>query len=540
MRCLNLRLHPKKLSFKPAESKFKYQATKYDHGPAAHQQERGQQISPRDISKSTNTTIEANYLAEVITPNEIGKVDYIYDRTDAIFESYYMGGPPINGQYTYTMCQLSPRMNSIKIYAYDKVTLNRQIMFQTDYFLRPGTFDATSDLYVWYDTVVDSHTEIRKVNTIYYLSNIVNAYGNPVVQNTTDNPIRQNLTAASLTLRSVIITDGNGNKLPPYIFEYDPNTNAALRVVTKRCAHGSTEPSDWPVYTVEERDLWGYYNPNGANAGDNDFNPEGSSVKALRADYTPWADAWSLRKITMPAGQRLSWEYEANQYDMANNHPLSNLQYGGGIRVKKVTSFTGLGQQSTLSYFYNDMDGLFNQSTTNSSGHATVLPYNYISETELRDAVTRGGLYTPCKVAYEKVQVVQNLNTANLSAPNGFTSYNFVTSKEFPNLGGYGDFDRSNLRGMVKSMLFYNSGKKCISEQKNEFVNQISGNRQNGLVMEYGMGTNRQTKKTETLLGVAKRIEYKYAPDIGMVGDIARTASLNSTLILVPTNIPQI
>jgi hypothetical protein len=495
---------------------FNYQTNRYINGLDAPYTT-SHQMSQYDISHVANLESKANILTEIITPNEIAKVTYVYDRTDAVFNTFWTDGA---GLYKYC-CHLAPRMSSIQLYACDKTTVLSTITFQTENYLRPASFNSTSFIYM----IPYPGGGARDSADCFY----INRTGGDVDWACTNTyPVRANPTEASLTLTSVTIEDGKGNRLPPVYFDYDATKNDTLQHVVLRCKHGSSVVSERPEYTVDERDVWGYFKRYRSPADENDFNPEGSYAKAHREDGTPYADAWSLRSVIMPTGQRIRWEYESNRYDMANNVALPSVQYGGGIRVKKVIVSDGKGRQETTSYFYADANDNFSETDTNSSGHATVLPYNYISDIDSRPELTRGGMYTPCKVAYEKVKVVKGFNELTRATPFGYTVYNFVTSKNVPNLGGYGEFDKSNLRGVLDSTMIFDSAKTCISSQHSEYSCKMSGNQLNATSLMYESGVMYATKTTSIANGVTKVSEYKYAPEIPIEGDIARTREMET------------
>jgi hypothetical protein len=120
---------------------------------------------------------------------------------------------------------------------------------------------------------------------------------------------------------------------------------------------------------------------------------------------------------------------------------------------------------------YTDTTGIFTETSTNSAGHATVEPYNYISETDYRTEDKRkGGLYTPSKVLYEKVQVVKEYQPANSTkAPYGYTAYKFTTPHNFPNPGIYGDVDNSWRYGLLTDVNQFDAKGKKVTSKKYVF-----------------------------------------------------------------------
>jgi hypothetical protein len=249
---------------------------------------------------------------------------------------------------------------------------------------------------------------------------IRNSSGGPIVQTIefgtdyTLRPYTMNSTAPngrSLTLRSVVVRDADGKGLPPITFQYDlPNNHVGWGNNRIAYPHDGPFKNDFPFH-LEEKDYWGYYCPNSATV--NDFNRDGLAERALRPDGSAWADAWSLKQVSFPSGMRIKWQYEANCYDSANGVAVRSdykKKYGGGIRVKRVVSYTGRGDSLSWSYFYTDQPGVFTVTDLNSSGQATVEPYPYIEvrNSDVRPEKARGGLYAASKVAYQLCQVVPN------------------------------------------------------------------------------------------------------------------------------------
>jgi hypothetical protein len=338
--------------------------------------------------------------------------------------------------------------------------------------------------------------------------------------------------ARSLTLQSVVVKDGAGKALPPITFQYDiPNNYPGWG--NNRITHPHEGPFNTQFeFHLEEKDYWGYYCPNPASL--NDFNPSGLAERALRPDGTAWADAWSLKQVSFPSGMRIKWQYEANCYDSANGVAVRNdfkKKYGGGIRVKRVVSYSGTGDSLSWSYFYTDQPGVFAETDLNSSGQATVEPYPYIEHDniDLRPLKTRGGLYAPAKVAYQLCQVVPNYapGAAN-PAPNGYSAFEFITAKDYPNGGTYGEIDSSWKRSYIKAVTKY--GKDNLVKEKTTYEYAMqrgrigSGAEYNDLVtLDFHEPLNMQQstygivnvkKNVRTIDGVTTVQHLKMAPDL--------------------------
>ena len=384
---------------------------------------------------------------------------------------------------------LFPRLTSIEFFPRNATIAKRRVHFNSDYLLRPNTLSSTASP--------------RK---------------------------------GSLTLRSILIDDCRGKQSLPVFFDYDLTHNEALNDngPAYSCPRGAHDNVMRPKYRMEDKDIWGFYKP---AVTANNFNEFGSPSLALRPDNTAYADAWSLKSISLPDGRRMSWEYESNKFDMANNIPIPfGPCYGGGVRVREVSASGTQGKDLRLTYFYTNEDGEFTETNLNGSGHATVLPYNPPGETEYRSNALRatwGGFYAPANVLYEKVQVARNFNKNAGTAPYGYTVYSFVTSKEYPNSGRYGDFDMSCWRGMVDTISVYSSNKRRVSKTVFEYDRKYIDSKPCVADMfQNVMGYARLSKRTETIDGVTKETRNKYATDIGFANDIVTTPTKETSAIL--------
>lgn len=279
--------------------------------------------------------------------------------------------------------------------------------------------------------------------------------------------------ARALTLRSVIVRSLDETESMSVDFSYvDAN------------------PRGYPVLYTDDQtqapwhqpmDLWGYYFPNNAFDSDpetfGDFNWYGTHGYAHNSDDgEPWARAWSLQSVALPGGATIQWEYEANRYDKANGEGVTSVvgssvpKYGGGVRVKKITAKDGVGGPDHVwRYYYvvgepSEGESYLVETNSNSSGHATCEPNPYFTVSENRPIRARGGRYTPAKVVYEQVTVLEGEATATESAPKGLTVYNFSTSGDYPNGGVYGEVDNSWKCGFLDAIRQYSAEFKLKSE----------------------------------------------------------------------------
>ncbi len=331
----------------------------------------------------------------------------------------------------------------------------------------------------------------------------------------------------SLTLEKLTLSDTNGNTLPPIQFDYVENNPP------RDFSHYVGDGDNNAGYCIEEKDLWGYYNPTKNSYQKNDFNTEGNITQANNAN------AWSLKSIAFPEGYKISWEYEPSRYETANAVPVKMesdnavAKYGDGIRVKKVTLKNDVGNSKTWSYFYTDENGVFTENAYNSSGYASIEPfaYNLVSykengvyfSSDTRPAKARGGLYSPAVVGYGKVQIVEGYNEANPEViPYGFTVYNFTTPHDYPNFGDYGQQGMDPIRGMVKNVAVYNKNKLIVSQKATFYDVKISRYDNRRIRGEEGWGlffTVVPTEEHEKINSVEKVRKYSYSSTIGDASD---------------------
>lgn len=390
-----------------------------------------------------------------------------------------------------------PVLRSLNIYSLTGKKRN-SIHFNTDYILKPSSLHSYTK---------DSYGEFKTLP------------GNPA--------------AACLTLLSLEFEGADGSRHPPVSFKYlDANPVAWDKNRQKR--DSSTDVGGVPYY-IEEKDLWGYYCPNDSN--ENEFNVDGDLNRAKEAA------AWSLEEVHFPTGLKIKWEYEPNCYDASNGVKgvcgVDNApRYGGGIRVRKITAKDGISPEMTWRYVYTCDKGVFTEQilgdTTNSSGHATSEPLNYLQENSdddyRQDSVRRGGLYTSAGIAYELVQVVKNYQEPdslhpNGKAPEGYMAYRFLTCLDHPNGGVFGDIDSSWKRGyMVEKEAYDHSGQRIsVEEYSYHFEDEVIHNKGhintavdslNMDAAKFTMGIIRQTTKKTTANGVSTKGDAYYKTDI--------------------------
>jgi hypothetical protein len=339
----------------------------------------------------------------------------------------------------------------------------------------------------------NSSAQKMKTVNLYHSYNLTLGY----IRNPKINPL-----IGSLTLDSVKIYDNILVKnYPTTKFTYNNLTHVDDMMNLRGAAGGEALiPGTWGngfdcrEWALREfKDIWGYYfaqpcsfyndwNTSGTETGDR-YHESYCYYGGVDYDYSH-PDAWSMAQIQLSDGRTLKWTYEKQRYDRGNGQYVKNdhtSKYGGGVRVKKMTVFDGLTNYEdphhtyAISYFYTDQPGAFNESSTNSSGYATVEPFPFCLDNDPRPQADRGGLYSPAKVAYEMVQQVKNYQESVHPTPNGYTVYTYTHAGDplvdgyHPNGGVYGDIDSSWERGLLLSESHYNKDNNLIEKQKNDY-----------------------------------------------------------------------
>lgn len=461
--------------------------------------------TPGSHPTDQNTSdFEEVVLKSVITPNQTAEYNYEIDRKDNLWfhadEMQWRGpqrddpiaptSPPAAAWVQWTgsgsyadACIFSRRLKEIVIYNAEHSPL-RYIHFNTDYSLRPGSF----------------HSYAKDGSMAYH----------PMTNN-----------GSCLTLRSINVSDCYDAQTFDTYFSYYENSTPvwdATRI-------GAVGEEPMPFY-VESKDYWGYFSPNTSTS--NNFNANGSE------NFTTEWDSWSLSNVTFSNGLSINWEYEPQRYDAANNQPTvgasGGLKFGGGIRVRKITAKGGVQGELSRCYFYRENHGDFNAYETqdNSSGHATAEPYPYIDQEsdDLRPHAARGGYYTPSKITYERVFVVDNYRKdAVEKAPQGYTVFDFVNpsstsgTESFINEGHFGQIDYSWKRGQLKQKRVYNKKGALLHEKnityayKKDYSSPMYIDSANFEPLSRPTGWVYVKNSEEISHGVKTETEYKYATD---------------------------
>ena len=470
-----------------------------------------------DPAYPNSCIFEEYFLRRVRTPIQIASYTYTFDRKDdlwfpeenMVWEKEAVGQAPAAARIAAVssgpeIAQPVARPVLSCIYTYNYTNrLVQKINFTTDYSLRPGSFHSYSK---------DKSGEFR----------VVDATANEF--------------AGCLTLKKITTENRSANTLPPVIFNYNNDKNFPQWDKEQVSEPQDGDPTGRMKFYIERRDYWGNYVNNTSTT--NDFNKDG--LAALAADV----DAWLLKEVLLPSGMKIGWEYEPHRYDAANGYPVKGehvsgddykpVKYGGGVRVKKIAVNDGIGNNYSRSYFYTDEEGVFDETEENSSGHVSVEPNPYLLNpiNDLRNQNARGGNYAQSSVMYEMVQVVNNYNkSAIVPCPEGYTVYEFITPKDFPNTGLSGATDYSWKRGLLSSLSVYNKDGIQLSVKRNEyeFVEQHNFetvayqggifNANYGALLNNPCGWVKIKKNQSNSIGVKNENEVKYASDLSTITD---------------------
>lgn len=167
-------------------------------------------------------------------------------------------------------------------------------------------------------------------------------------------------------LNSVTVLDGEDIEKEKYTFNYNNNANERLflKMFSKKNKN-SDESIDHkfeynniplPGYNSLKIDEWGYYNNKQWPS-----NPSGltaSSALAFLAPNSTVMEAGVLQKIIYPTGGYTEFKYEPNTYSLALEkvgnavNVISKTGIGGGLRIRKITSYNGNGLNYSKEYFY--------------------------------------------------------------------------------------------------------------------------------------------------------------------------------------------
>jgi len=336
-------------------------------------------------------------------------------------------------------------------------------------------------------------------------------------------PLPGNNEKASLTLKSIEF-ESAGKKLPPITFHYETNNPDGFSFKFGNRAKGSKRIGFW----IEDKDYWGYYCPNidndGSDGWENDFNMHNLKTRVINPiDQTPYAQAWSLKTLSFPTGKTITWNYDVNKFYYSNSSK-NDLQYGSGIRVKNISAKNNNGITSKTAYFYTNSQSLFEENELNSSGFLTVAPYPYIEkfENDIRPQNSRGGYYTPVKVIYDNVKIVDNWSAkSHKFTPTGYREFQFTSPNEYPNKGLYGEIDMSWKCGYIKKKFVYGKDFTLLNKTSIEYdfienpypFNKIKV-QENTNPNQYSFGIARKRNTVENQMGIVSKKEFTYAaPD---------------------------
>ena len=172
-----------------------------------------------------------------------------------------------------------------------------------------------------YDQLYSTPTPIKVVNFEYNYNLCPGVPNNDGTTGGADN----NTNKGKLTLSKIYFTYGNSlrGKFSPYEFEYNTVN---------------------PSYGVKDNDRWGNYKPNNLSIPNNEF----PYVEQNQTSADNNAQAWTLKRITLPSGGKINVFYESDDY--------AYVQDQNAMQMFKITSFVrDLGEPSLFSSTHNQL-----------------------------------------------------------------------------------------------------------------------------------------------------------------------------------------
>jgi YD repeat-containing protein len=211
-------------------------------------------------------------------------------------------------------------------------------------------------------------------------------------------------------------------------------------------------PGDYKI------DSWGmYYEPGTAR----DYNGPSNLQSKFKKPATDLSYSYMLTRVELPTGTTIKWDYESdtwftsrgdlewyNHYAALRGEPLPySDNYGGGVRVKKMTSCNGLqtGFDDPVNCIYETFS--YKQPYTyngilyyRSSGVSDAVPFRdsvMENEYDMRERRHMASTYISASVLYNRVCVYQNTNPppedgSAWSAPYGYECHYYLTTESNP------------------------------------------------------------------------------------------------------------
>ena len=249
-----------------------------------------------------------------------------------------------------------------------------------------------------------------------------------------DQSLTDNINQSSPTLGGIIISDASGNCYKKFNFAYDYfNDNSQLStyfatynivsdqkrlrllsVQEQNCDGSSTIPPYRFEYFAEQvprkfsfaRDHWGYIN--GATSNNqlypNLYNNSGSINTYYGLDIANRESAWpamrggTLNKITYPTGGNTVFDFEPNKFTInkvVNSVIVPTDTTVGGLRIKTITSFDSVVNQSTVTnYSYqNQTNGLSSGVLYGTPVYIQVFRNDFLNITNSTYSLNRNGCW---------------------------------------------------------------------------------------------------------------------------------------------------
>lgn len=282
-----------------------------------------------------------------------------------------------------------------------------------------------------------------------------------------------------LRLDSVYEASASGERLPAYVFDYNPNPIAP--------------------YGCFAIDHWGYFNgkANSHLRPEMQMNDGSTWYGANREVDTRFAIAGMLEKITYPTGGSVTFEYEGNDFGPGK-------QAVGGMRLKKQIVHDGNGHQNDIVKMYQYT---VPNAPQNSSGVILAMPnYKYqVWELEVENWQS-GSSYNMPFVARECLHLARGSSSkANLAYTKGSpVGYGYVTEI----LGNQGEGGKTVMmfrtgkdpavmvppftpsgendhkRGQLLAKWIYNAAGELVQKEENSFSDSLAY-RMGGTVCSY-------------------------------------------------------
>nr|WP_319570098.1 BACON domain-containing protein [uncultured Draconibacterium sp.] len=372
----------------------------------------GDNLKANIISNSL-TTSEHNsawFLSKIEMPNSSNSIVFVYDditqeNTYPVSETYKVfngskGGTPLySGKNIYEETQTTATINGKRL---SKIIAPDQTI---EFISGDYRHDLKGDKVLDDVVIKNAANEIIKQFKLSY--NYFSGSGMTTLG--TANPDVNPKTYLRLSLKKIQELDKNGNKLPPYTFEYENSVWLPDRLTSKA------------------QDHWGYYNGEDENTS---LIPYLNSIRDASADDMK---AGSLVKIKYPTGGYTQFVYEANDVSTS----VASMS-GSGLRIKEKVDYDPVSNKSLIKqYDYNlGFMGYTPAYFYNTSNENTSY-INYTSSSN--SALNNGGEEI---ISYKKVSVIEGNDEIGI---NGKTENEYTYLQSYNHYPVYYDNNTDNV-----------------------------------------------------------------------------------------------